>query len=293
MTTPIAPRIFGIVARKAPIVAIFRRGPSKQVALMEWNLATNRVELGQWLKGRIYERRADLSPDGRHLIYFAGDHRWTSDPLDMLQGTWTAISRMPYLRAMHLYGWGHSWNGGGMFVDNATYWLNDAGPMAYLSVWRIECGLRATATPPAGVTPGMGEDAVTYFPRLLRDGWVQVAQGPDGQGVVAVTFQKKIRAGWVLEKTFRVGVYAGPLGEPYHELHRLIGPAGILDFAAEWADVRTHEVLWATRGCLWRCAVHARNLGDAVMVADLGDMRFKALDAPYAGVGPGDLRGPA
>jgi cytochrome bd-type quinol oxidase subunit 2 len=27
--------------------------------------------VGQWLKGRIYERRSDLSPDGKHLIYFA------------------------------------------------------------------------------------------------------------------------------------------------------------------------------------------------------------------------------
>jgi hypothetical protein len=291
-------RISCIVAREAPVVAVFRRGPSKQVALLDWNLVTNRVELGQWLKGRIYERRADLSPDGRHLIYFAGDHHWTSDPTDLLQGTWTAISRMPYLRAMHLYGWGHSWNGGGLFIDNTNYWLNDAGPMGYLSVGRIECGLRISSTPPAGVTPAMGEDAVTYFPRLLRDGWVKAEQSTHRKGegeydIQSDVFRKTVRPEWVLEKTFQAGVYAGPLGEPYHEMHRLIGPQGAVTFTAEWADVWKHELLFATGGCLLRQAVHAKGLGDVVRVADLNDMRFKALEAPFAGVGPGDLRVPA
>ena len=293
MTIPA--RIFCIVARKAPVAAVFRRGPSKQVALLEWQLATNRVELGQWLKGRIYERRADLSPDGRHLIYFAGDHHWTSDPSDMLRGTWTAISRMPYLRAMHLYGWGHSWNGGGMFIDNHTYWLNVGEPMGYESAGRIECGLCATDTAPEGVTPMMGEDPVTYVPRLLRDGWVQVARGPDGQGrqghdTTALTFQKEIRPGWRLEKIFYTGVSAGPLGKPYHEMHRVIGPQGTVDFAAEWAEVWEGHLLWANAGCLWRCGMHAMGLGEVTMVADLNDMRFEAIAAPYAGVGPGDLR---
>jgi hypothetical protein len=172
MTTPIAPRIFGIVARTAPIVAIFRRGPSKQVALMEWNLTTNRVALGQWLKGRIYERRADVSPDGRHLIYFAANHR-SAHPLG---GAWTSVSRMPYLRAMHVYGWGHAWNGGGLFIDNQTYWLNEGGPVLQGAVEQIACGLQASAKPPEGVTPAMGEDPVTYIPRLVRDGWVLIGQ---------------------------------------------------------------------------------------------------------------------
>jgi hypothetical protein len=285
----VAARISCIVARAAPVVAVFRRGPSKQVALLEWNLATNGMALGQWMKGQIHMRRADLSPDGRHLIYFASNQR-RGHPLG---GTWTAVSRMPHLRALHLYGWGHSWNGGGLFIDNATYWLNQGGPALQGAVGKIECGLQASALAPQGVRPVMGEDPVTYVPRLLRDGWVLMTQGPDGRESFAMTFHKRIRAGWTLEKTFRMGVKAGPLGEAYHELHSLIGPRGATDFAAEWADVWKHDVLWATGGCLWRQAVHAKVLGDAVIVADLNHMRFQAIEAPYAGVGPGDLRGPA
>ena len=66
-------RLFVIRAREAPLAVIFRRGPSKQVRLISWNTDTDDFEGGQWFKGRIYERRCDLSPDGRYLIYFAAD----------------------------------------------------------------------------------------------------------------------------------------------------------------------------------------------------------------------------
>ena len=57
-------RLYVIQARDAPRAVIFRRGPSAHVMLALWHTDTDRVEEGQWLKGRIYERRADLSPDG-------------------------------------------------------------------------------------------------------------------------------------------------------------------------------------------------------------------------------------
>ena len=39
--------------------------------MIGWNLNTDEFTLGQWLYGRIYEYRCDLSPDGRYLLYFA------------------------------------------------------------------------------------------------------------------------------------------------------------------------------------------------------------------------------
>lgn len=68
-------RLFVIAARNAPIALIFRRGPSKQVLLIGWNLEDDTFEIGQWLKGRIYERRCDLSPEGEMLLYFAANWR--------------------------------------------------------------------------------------------------------------------------------------------------------------------------------------------------------------------------
>ena len=84
--------LFVISARNAPCGVIFRRGPSKQVLLIKWNLRNDTFESGQWLKGRIYERRCDLSPNGEKLIYFAGNYRNQNGPL-----TWTAVSKAPYL----------------------------------------------------------------------------------------------------------------------------------------------------------------------------------------------------
>jgi hypothetical protein len=70
--TPPAPaRLFVILARRAPVGVIFRRGPSPWVQLIRWDTEHDRFEHGQWFHGRIYERRCDLSPDGSLLIYFA------------------------------------------------------------------------------------------------------------------------------------------------------------------------------------------------------------------------------
>ena len=54
-------------------------------------MKTNEFALGQWLKGRIYERRSDLSPDGKYMIYFAMNGKWNS----IAKWSWTAISKAP------------------------------------------------------------------------------------------------------------------------------------------------------------------------------------------------------
>ena len=97
MTAPRAStRLYVLLARKAPIAVVFRRGPSKQVLLLTWNTETDELRQGQWFKGRIYERRCDLSPSGEKLIYFAAKHRGP-------HGTWTAVSRPPYLTALAMW----------------------------------------------------------------------------------------------------------------------------------------------------------------------------------------------
>ncbi len=45
--------LFVIPALKAPVAVIFRRGPSRQVRLIKWNLKDDSFERGQWFKGRI------------------------------------------------------------------------------------------------------------------------------------------------------------------------------------------------------------------------------------------------
>src|SRR5436309_2920689 len=110
-------RLFVLIAREAPVAVVFRRGPSKQVLMLTWDLRTDRLTEGQWFKGRVYERRCDLSPSGEHLIYFAGKH---TGPL----GTWTAVSKPPNFTAELLWPKGDAWGGGGRMPTDRRVLLN-------------------------------------------------------------------------------------------------------------------------------------------------------------------------
>src|SRR5215210_4376444 len=114
-----AARLYFILARQAPTGVIYRRGKSNQVQLIKWNLENDTFEAGQWLRGRIYERRSDLSPDGALLVYFAAKHSAKT----WQQSSWTAISRPPYLKALSFWFKGDCWSGGGLFESNSKLLL--------------------------------------------------------------------------------------------------------------------------------------------------------------------------
>lgn len=100
-------RLHVILAREAPKAVVFRRGPSGQVCTLGWDLETDTFAMGQWLKGRIYEYRSDLSPDGELMIYFATDYRHPDTiqqyaeklreekfgPIERGSGDWEGVSR--------------------------------------------------------------------------------------------------------------------------------------------------------------------------------------------------------
>src|SRR5947209_589019 len=111
-------RVHILLARDARLGVVIRRGPSKQVCTLLWDRTCDRFRVGQWLKGRIYERRSDLSPDGKHLLYFALNGKWQSES----RGSWTAISRAPYLKAAAFFPAGDTWGGGGLFTTAHSYW---------------------------------------------------------------------------------------------------------------------------------------------------------------------------
>ncbi len=67
-------RIHAILARKGDSAIVFRRGPSKKIAVIGWDRQSDTFTLGQWLYGHLYEYRCDLSPKGEYLIYFAAKY---------------------------------------------------------------------------------------------------------------------------------------------------------------------------------------------------------------------------
>lgn len=122
MQTPPA-RLFVLLAREAPVGVIFRRGPSDWVQMIHWDTLKDVFTPGQWFHGRIYERKSDLSPNGKLLAYYAYKPRNRERHPDY-SDHWTAISKPPYFTALALW---HHWNlygGGGYFYKNNRMLLN-------------------------------------------------------------------------------------------------------------------------------------------------------------------------
>jgi hypothetical protein len=270
------PRLHVLLARESDIAVVLRRGPSKSVCSILWHRRDDSFELGQWMRGRIYERRADLSPDGRHLIYFAMNGHWTSET----RGSWTAISRAPFLHALVLLGKGDCWHGGGLFTGNRTYWVNDGYGHR---VMRDESKLvRDTSyVPPRGFG---GECPGVYYPRLLRDGWTYIDQLKNGRSDACTVFEKPAGDGWILRKLAHEQVGAPPGKGCYWDEHELEHTARqkLLSFPEwEWADVDRRGVMWAERGQLFRARSNKTGLVDAKAIHDFSDMKFQAIAAPY------------
>lgn len=164
-TPPPPCRLYAILARRAPIGVIFRRGPSKRVQIIHWGTATDTFTPGQWFHGRIYERRSDLSPDGKFLIYFAQKINRRTTASDYTYA-WTAVSRPPFLTALALWPKGDCWDGGGLFLSGREVWLNHTPGSASPHPDHRPKGLEVTHN-----EYGMGEDDPILLRRLARDGW--------------------------------------------------------------------------------------------------------------------------
>lgn len=268
-------RLHVLLARDAPVGVVIRRGPSKATALVGWNRQDDTFAPGQWLRGHIYERRSDLSPDGRHLIYFAMNGRWKSEA----RGSWTAISRAPYLKALTLYAKGDCWNGGGLFRDAQRYWLNE-GFYAH-ELLRDEAPLRRmddTHRP-------HGECPAIYYERLARDGWTAAEQRPDGRGDRVLALDKPLSARWLLRKYAHATLCPGPGRGCYYDTHELVDRQDgttLLRDHWEWADLVDGRLVWASRGCLRAADIApGGSLGEERLLHDFNPMAFEAVRAPY------------
>lgn len=155
-------RLYVLLARDSSDAVIIRRGPSKRVQLVSWQRDEDKFAPGQWFKGRIYERRCDLSPSGKFLLYFAASHK---PPLY----AWTAVSRPPFLSALALWPKGDCWGGGGLFVREREIHLNHpAHQMDLAEKNSLPKHFKIART---NEQAGCGEDFPIYHLRLLRDGW--------------------------------------------------------------------------------------------------------------------------
>ncbi|MEB1529037.1 hypothetical protein [Xanthomonas sp. WHRI 7945] len=255
---PPATRLYALLAREARTGVIFRRGPSKQVQLIRWDLREDSFEHGQWFKGRIYERRCDLSPSGRLLVYFASKQQG-----DFV--TWTALSRPPFFTALALWPKGDCWGGGGMFEDERTLLLNHRSqegrdPFPLPTGFQVPHDLQVR---PFGRGSGGGEDEPIDSALRQRDGWQVIDAGVGETGGLTSgvlyrftrprVWEKPGASGRRLQSLLQV---VGRGNEAWYGLdHRVLDRDGtvLLDLpGSDWADWDGGDLVFARDGCLYR-----------------------------------------
>ena len=278
------PRLALLQAQRAPSAVIFRRGPSKHVEVVQWDLAHDRFERGHWFHGRIYEKRSDLSPDGELLVYFASKYNRRTIAESEYTYAWTAVSRAPWLTALALWPKGDCWWGGGLFLAKRTLWLNHRPEEATPHPAHQPTGLRVEVNPDAH-----GENEPIYRRRLERDGWslrqelsaewIESARGyrtrvPEervkrqrpSDGGVAIVLTRRLDK-LKMREQFRI---EGATSEP--EM-----PPGPLD----WLDWDSRgRMIALSGGRVWTASVDSGHVERFAELLDLRDDRFEDRRAP-------------
>lgn len=276
MTAEFPARLHPILARNSDEAVVIRRGPSRFVCTVRWDRGNDTFTTGQWLKGRLYERRSDLSPDGKYLIYFAMNGQWGSET----RGSWTAVSRAPYLKALTLYGKGDCWSGGGLFTDRRRFWLNDGH--GHTEVSHSNEVIRDQEFQP-DIDYG-GECTGVYYLRLQRDGWCLKGRY-DAELDSWTIFEKELPQRWVLRKTAHEQVGAPPGKGCYwdeHELENKQSGTRLRFDNWEWAELDGERLVYAAGGKLFQVALKSGTaLGAVKELHDFNDMEFEPLSAPY------------
>lgn len=276
MQRPIPPRIHVLLARDTSAAVVVRRGPTRHAALIGWDRKTDKFTIGQWLYGRIYERRCDLAPDGKHLIYFAMNGRWGSSA----KGSWTAISRAPYLKAVSLFAKGDCWHGGGLFRTSTEYWLNDGHGH---ELQKHDQSLRRVDEFPWHEQYG-GECPGVYYIRLQRDGWRLKYSAPDGEGDQVTVFEKRVNHHWILRKKAHASTGHSSGRGVYFDTHELFNSRSeevISKANWEWAELDGARLIWAASGCVHSGNLDAKGLHSEKLLHDFSPMLFEELAAPY------------
>lgn len=283
-------RLYAILAREAPLAVVFRRGPTRQVLLSLWRTDTDQFFEGQWLKARIYERRCDLSPSGKRLIYFAANYKAP-------YFSWTAISKPPFLTALALWPKGDAWGGGGLFAKEKAILLNHRETeMNLADGFRLP---KFVQVEPFGTRPGWGEDSPIADDRLIRDGWRLVQPGK--------SIEHKMSAPvWIELEPPQVWAKANPKKILDYELHELTrgvrerdGPWYVIEHLlvrkslkkklslgrTDWADwCHSGDLLFAREGKIFRLGFDKSgeilSLESAKLLIDLNDRKFEARESP-------------
>lgn len=281
-------RLVGIVARDAPTAVIFRRGPSKQVRMLTWNLETDLITPGQWLLGKVYHERSDLSPNGRLLIYFAGKFKRSSR-------TFTAISRPPHFTALAFWPDTSTWGGGGFFETDRKIILNYGYLVPELNNYQT-------------IPYHLELESITDFKRnrsreatpYPRHGWLVISEGSNMERKENCSMTHIYKEPWIYQKynpSFP-GLYLERLlvGRSQTNGPSVVYHYRLMNYASkknqdksiveelgqmDWADWdHKGNFIFSKDGCLFRRNIdfsYIKVLGTEKLVSDLRDQGWKTV----------------
>ena len=293
-------RIDGIVAREAPVAVIFRRGPSRHTQLLTWNLETDEITPGQWIVGRVYTRRCDLSPDGKLLIGAFKKHPYFS-------GAWTAISRPPYFSAIAVWCGTGAWNGGGLWRSKREVEVNvwaDAENIVSPPPWLSH---RPLNLPMSEDEPIFGMRLQTYgwtclqahVAELVNPGWKENWEKLSQFSQNPIPYDRYAEVKALIEesspryRTTQPGLWCKPL--PSGRLERVQDDqeewsiselSGLAQktfrpgvFETQFLDIDYRgRVVFGDQGCLW--AWEGFPDGKPTLIADLTQNKFESIAPP-------------
>jgi hypothetical protein len=263
-------RLHILLARRANVGVIFRRGPTKWVQIIRWDAEKDIFAAGQWFHGRIYEGRSDLSPNGSLMVYFASKfNRKTIEDKEYTYA-WTAVSRPPYLSALALWPKGDTYQGGGIFTTERDLLLNHPPDEAEPHPEHVPKGLRVTSNPKA---LGDGED-------VLHDRWRIL------QGLEYNYWERRTTKPGVKEKrsprgntTLRVEVYFDPEEQWICSLVTKQGKVFSIGIGT-WADFdQKGRLIFASEGKLFEAKLRNGKI-DLKQFADFNDAKPESVKAP-------------
>ncbi len=272
-------RLFVLIARQARVAAIFRHSAKNLTRLIRWDLQTDSFQPGQWFKGTIFDRFADLSPEGDFLVYYA---RKPGQQLTI--PAWTAVSRPPYFTALAMWPQARVDAGGGLFDAERTIRLNHrADDMALAKGFKLRKGMVVTRR---AWDASAGQDL--YHERLMRDGWTLTdpALRYDFRNTVSPLYEKRSAAGVVvMMQTKRQG---GPPGNRDQADYDVVLPDDSVWLrlsGTDWVDWdQNGDLLTSQKGCLFR--VSASDIGSSAgpaalrCIADFRKMVFAPVKPP-------------
>lgn len=271
-------RISVLLARQAPVGVILRRGPSKRVLMIRWDLERDTFEAGQWLKGRVYEEQCDLSPRGDLLIYCAAKPTGEDD------GTWTAISRPPYFTALALWPLDGTWQGGGgIFLSPTQVVLSHIEPEPELAAgFSLPPWLMVSPDIALNMAPTA---SIFTENRRFWDGWHLLEKTTAVEGATIEMTDLWARRWPRLSPSVMLRVRTQVNGRgPHPRTYELKGDSGVVSLgAADWADwCPSGDLLLAREGRIYRIGNHRypESNGFVKELIDLSPLQFEEREAP-------------